>query len=211
MPRQLSDAAREAIHAQRRDTCDLIYMDVPSGALRLALASQPIRYPARVGGDGLIYQPVGGAVVPGPVEETPDLDGQGQEIQFVAIDPDGQLVAEMLQASHFNRDFRHVRLHFHTTGADVGKVRAAYMMFEGKMNGQVLIDDIVDEEGIEPGTMIVRFRALGPLALLDVVRNIRTNTRSHQKWFPGDLGFEHVQVMQNHTVYWGIEAAKGAQ
>lgn len=211
MPRKLTDAARAAVTAQHTDSCDLIYMDLPDGPLRLALAVQPILYPASVGGDDQLYQPVGGAVVPGPVEETPNLDGQGQEIQFVAIDPDGQLIPQLLTASHFNKDFRHVRIYFHTTGPDVGRARASYIMFEGKMNGQVLIDDIVAEEGVEPGTILVRFRALGPLALLDIVRNIRTNLRSHQKWFPGDRGFEHVQEMQSHTTYWGMKRPKGAQ
>lgn len=211
MPRALSDEALAAIAARRSDHCDLIFMDVTDAPLRLALAHQPILYPAAVGGDDEIYQPVGGAVVPGPVEETPDLDGQGQEIQFVAIDPDSQLVPKLLKASHFNRAFRHVRLHFHDSGADAGRVRAAYIMFEGKMNGQVLVDDVVDEDNVEPGTVLVSFRALSPLALLDVVRNIRTNLRSHQKWYPGDMAMEHVQAMQNHSVYWGQDKPSGAQ
>lgn len=211
MPRDLTEAALDAIQRRRSDTCDLIYMDLPNAALRLALAHQPIRFPVAVGGDGELYEPVGGAVVPGPVEETPDLDGQGQEVQFVAVDPEGNFVPELLKASHFNRDFAHHRVHFHDSGPDAGRVKAAYTMFAGKMNGRVLVDDVVDENLVEPGTVIVRFRALSPLALLDVVRNIRTNLESHQRWYPGDLGFQHVQEMQSHSVYWGVKTPKGAQ
>lgn len=199
--REMTDAARSAILRRRSDSCDLIYMDLPDGAVRLALAMQPIFYPASVGGDDQPYIKTGGAIVPGAAEETSDLDGQGQEIQFAAVDPENVLVPALLQADPFNRDFRNVRVHFHDSGPDAGKVMAAYIVFAGKINGEIQVDDLVGE-GIEPGTVLVRFRAMSPLALLDVVRCIKTNPESHQRHYPGDNGMRYVQRMQNHKVNW---------
>lgn len=217
MPRLLSDAARAAISRQQSIVHNLIYLDIPDNEMFLAVDSvQDIAFQRTTGpildDEAQTWEGVGGAIVPGTADESPDLDAGGQDIQFAAVDPDFQLGAILLGSRTFNRDYQHWRLHLHDTGANAGTIRASYLIYSGKMNGRFEIESVNPQEiaGAEPGTIMVKFRVLNPFALLDVRRTIRTNLNSHQKHYSGDLFMTHVEATMNRKVFWGW-AGRGPQ
>lgn len=217
MPRKLSDAALGVIGRTHSATHNLIYLSLDYGAISegemyLAVDSvSPVLFQRTEGpiidDFPVQYEPAGGAIVPGTVEETSDISGQGQEIQFVAVDPDFVLGTALLQSRSFNRTFQHWRIHIDESGISAGTIKAAILLMHGKLNGGFTITDVNPEEieGAPPGTILVRFRVNSPLALIDVKRSIQTNLRSHQRWYPGDMGMEWVGQIQGRHVWWGVE------
>jgi hypothetical protein len=210
MPRPLSDAARAAIGRQSSRVHNLIYLDLADNQMFLAIDSaQDLEFQRTEGpivdGSAQVWEGIGGAMVPGPAEESPDLDSGGQDLQVAAVDPDFQLGGILLESRPCNRDYQHWRLHYHDAGSLAGTVKASYLIFHGKLNGMFEIQDVNPEEvvGAEPGTILVKFRAMNPFGMLDVTRNIKTNLDSHQKHYAGDLFMTHVEATMNRRVYWG--------
>lgn len=214
MPRLLTDEALASIGRQHSVSHNLIYLDLPSNELFLAIDThQDALLFQRTAGpiqdtEEQVWVGVGGGIFPGSADESPEIDGQGQDIQMIALDPSFELGTMLLNARPFNRTYQHWRVQYHDVGSLAGTVRSSYLVFHGKLNGRFEVESVTPEDwpGAEPGTIRVRFRAMNPLALLDVARSIKTNLTSHQKHYPADLFMTHVQDTMNRRIFVGTEA-----
>lgn len=203
-PRVVTEDLLTVISREHVPSNDLIFLDLPNEPTYMALAHDDIQF-ARPGIDSgpVTWLAIGGAMIPGTAEETLDLDRQGQDVQFVAIDPHKAFAPKFLTLNMFRRRYEHWRIYWWDYGPDAGRVRAFHMPFAGYTNGKFDIRDEVDEEGFRTGNILVLFRALAPLALIDPRGMIRTNLRSHQRIYPGDLGMQHVANLQVRQIFFG--------
>lgn len=207
MPRQLTDGALAAIDQQRSVTHTLVFMDLADAPLYLALGAPHDLTFQRDSGPIIdatptVWTAIGGAMVVGPAEESMDLDGGGQDVQFAAVDPTFELGTVLLNARPFNRDYQCWRVHYSDAGTTAGTIIGGYLLYHGKLNGSFQVETINPEEiqGAEPGTIRVSFRAMRPTALLDVTRALRTNPDSYKFHYPGDLFMDEVAKTQNRKL-----------
>lgn len=212
--RELSAAVIDAITREHNDSADLMYFGFQDLEVFLALHPTPVRFrrPGTWVGFGgsqtdateQIWQPVGGAIIPGPVVESAEFNEQGQDVQFTVIDPGFDFLGRILRARHFMRRYQYWRVYFETSGPNAGKIYAAWMPCGGYLNGGWDVEDANDENGLEPGTTQVKFRVTSPMGLIgDLRRSIQTNERSHERHFEGDRFFDQVKYLQHRRIFFG--------
>lgn len=206
--RSLSPEVVEFMFREHKKVQDLMYLGFVDRDVFLALGSQPVRF-ARPGIDTTeqTWEKTGGAIIPGPIVESPQFSEQGQDVQFVVIDPGFDLLGRILNTRLLMRTYQLWRVYLHDSGPEAGKIGAWWMPCGGYLDGGFDVEETVDEEGRAPGALICRFRVTSPLGVIgDLRRSIQTNERSHQKWYPGDLAMTQVRFVQNRRTYFGQQS-----
>lgn len=209
-PRVIPDGIADAVEREASDADDLLLFDLPGNPTRLALATQDLLVDTDADGTAELWIGIGGAMVLGTAEEPLELDGEGMEVQFVAVDtPAANFVQTFTRQAVYGARFAWHVVHWHRTGGPgvEGTVKGVVTLHAGIITGGITIRDVHDDDGSRvPGTVLVTFRSQAPLSMLDIRRGIQTNPESYQRWYPGDMFMSEVADTQVRKIYWGFEA-----
>lgn len=184
------------IAAQTGQFAHLFSIDTDAGLVRLATT------PVDVLWDSQTWEGIGGSLVFGSAEETPDPSGQGLQLTLSGVDQ--TFIAVLLSAQMRGREVRIWLVHFSTTYTIVADPLEIF-------RGRQLADYRISEERLESGagTVNIRTSVQSHLAVLRNPELVASNEVSHNDMLKraglstGDTFCRNVLAIAGKPIKWG--------
>lgn len=171
MARDLTAGMNTAVAAERAVVIRLIQIEHGGGTVRWATSAQDISW------DSQTWTAIGGRLLLGAVEETPDMPGAGLPVELPGVD--ASIVAFVMTNAFRGYEVTVYRAHLSSAGTIVAD---PFQEFRGYQNGTYkIVDDPRTEEG-GGGTVTVKTRWVSRLAKLQAALAVRTNLHSHRDY-----------------------------
>lgn len=194
MVRTLTSGMQTAIAAQGSEIAHLLVMVFDGGTVRLTDAAHDIDY------GGNTYTAFGGLLRFEAIQESPDFDSQGLDLEIDGVDQ--TIIAELLADKYIGRLATLYRVHF---GADGLIVSDPVTLFVGYMNNAWEVEEKFTPDGV--GYCTVKTRFSSPMAKFDQWRGIRADTQSHQHAIGDDTDtfMRHIAALPEGNIGWVSE------
>jgi len=181
--RALSAALQTAIAAETVRPAMLVYLDLPSGAVRVNSTIYSIDY------DGNTYTGVGDLGRVGTVQEATDFSSPSLDLILSGLN------ASLISAAYTDRyQGRDVFVYLAFLDGDHALVDA-FELFAGRIDYmQVQADE---------STVTITVRCENELVDWERPKIARYNDADQQARYPGDLGLEYVPLMVEREIVWG--------
>jgi len=192
--RALSAGMQTAVAAQRGTI--LYFLQISSSGGETYLSTAPVD----IDWNSLTWQGVGGHLVFGAIDETPDTDGQGVDLALSGVD---QSIIGLLLTNNVRG--RPIRIWLaHLDDGDV--IDTPEMIFRGH---QLADYSIRERRAREGGGVEVKTRVESRLAVLRYATPVHTNPVSHNDMLKraglptGDTFFQHAPNLAGRSIRWG--------
>jgi len=183
MSRDLSAAIQSAIAAEVVRPAFFVYLDLPSGAVRVNSTIYSITY------DGNAYTGVGDLGSINAVTEATDFSSPGLDLTLSGLNP---TLISAAYDDHYQG--RQVSVYLGFLNSEHALVDA-FELFTGR------IDYMQVDAGEETVTITVRCE--NELVDWERPKIARYNDADQQSRYPGDLGLEYVPLMVEREIVWG--------
>ena len=183
MTRDITAGMQSAVAAATVRPVVLVYLDLPSGAVRVNSSPYSISYSANT------YLGVGSYGGISPVEEILDFGGPNLDVGISGLD--NTLVGAAF-TDHYQG--RSAQVFFGLLSEAHALIADPIEIFTGRI-------DFMSVETSETSTVNVRLE--NELVDWERPRTRRYNNSDQQSAYPGDLGMEYVEQMVNAELRWG--------
>lgn len=184
MPRNMSQAYRDAVTATGVRTAFLVTIEYPEGMTRLTDYAHDLDH------DGFTYTSTGQMMGLSAVSESSDIEISPLVIEISALA--AGFVAAVLQYDHINRPvtLRRALLNNNSQIIDIIK------LFAGLSSDAIILD------AGPSGSPLVQIESTSQFGDLDQKAGRFTNSASQADRYPGDKGFDHVVDLVDPLI-WG--------
>lgn len=196
MTRALSAGMQTEIAAQSGQIAHLFSIDSDAGLVRLATT------PVDVLWDSQTWEGIGGSLVFGSAEETPDPAGQGLQLTLSGVDQ--TFIAVLLSANMRGREVRIWLVHFSATYTIVAD---PLEIFRGRQLAEYRITEDRPSDG--PGSVTVTTRVQSQIGGIRGPEAVLTNEVSHNDMLKraglatGDTFFRNTLGIAGRFIQWG--------
>lgn len=164
-----------------------VKLEFDSGTLRFWNGYQPITI------DSESYQGAGSLISISPIEETSEIKAAGTSIVLQGLSTD--IISLALSESYQNRN---ATIYTGTVTEDL--TVSAYQAFKGLMDTMQIAEN--------GSTARVELNLENRLITLERPRILRYTSEEQKTLFPGDLGLEFIDDIQDRTIEWGKSSAQ---
>lgn len=182
MSRELSAGLQAAVAAEVVRPVFLVYLDFPSGAVRVNSGIYSLTY------DGQTYTAVGALGEIGAINEPADFSSPGLDLKLSGLDP---ALITAIYGDHYQ-----------------GRTAIVYVGFLNESHALIDADELfsgrIDHAQVEVGeTATIILRCENELVDWERPKIRRYNDADQKGLFPGDRAFEAIEYYSEGEIIWG--------